>query len=246
MADHIAYRFAGRGESADDLTQVARLGLIKAIDRYNPDKGPFLSYAVPTIMGAVRRHFRDHAWSIHVPRKIKNTHQRARAAIDPLAQRLGRAPTASELAAELSVDRDDLVRSLDAGHAYRPLSLDAPIPGSQATEPFAARHGAEDPRYGTVEDALTVAELVGRLTERERLIVRLRFCEDLPQSQIGERLGVSQVQVSRLLAATVNRLRQYFWEDASARPGKPRRGSVTRDRRGHGHHRRGTAVTCDA
>ncbi|WP_082949156.1 SigB/SigF/SigG family RNA polymerase sigma factor [Mycolicibacterium celeriflavum] len=216
LADHIAGRFVGRGESADDLRQVARLGLIKAIDRYDPDKGPFLGYAVPTIMGEVRRHFRDHTWVMHVPRRIKDTRQRVRAAIGPMAQRLGRAPTATELAAELGVDRDEVVQSVDAAAAYRPSSLDAAESGDRKSEPVVARQGLDDPRYSSVEDAMTVAELVSTLTERERLILRLRFCENLPQSQIGRRLGVSQVQVSRLLAATLERLRQSCREESAA------------------------------
>lgn len=215
LADHIAHRFVGRGETADDLTQVARLGLVKAVDRYDPDRGPFLAYAVPTIMGDVRRHFRDHAWGVYVPRKVKDTHQRMRAAIGPLAQRLGRAPTARELAAELGVDKDDVVQSVHATYAYRPHSLDAPSTDGDSERPTADRHGAEDPRYGAVEDALTVAGLVSGLTDRERLLLRLRFCDGLPQTQIGQRLGVSQVQVSRLLAATLERLRQRF-EDGAA------------------------------
>ena len=220
LADHIAYRFVGRGESADDLIQVARVGLIKAIDRYDPGKGPFLAFVVPTIIGDVRRHFRDNTWGMHVPRKLKDMHRRVRATIEPLAQRLGRAPTASEVAAELGVDYEEVVQSADAAYAYRPLSLDSAMPGTpNAGSSAACRHGAEDPRYNDVEDALTVAELVGRLTERERVILKLRFCEDLPQTQIAERLGISQVHVSRLLSATLERLRQDFWEDAPARRG---------------------------
>ncbi|MGV0716801.1 SigB/SigF/SigG family RNA polymerase sigma factor [Mycolicibacterium sp. XJ662] len=220
LADHIALRFAGRGESADDLTQVARLGLIKAVDRYEPDRGPFLPYAVPTIMGEVRRHFRDHTWGVHVPRSIKDLHQRVCASIGLLSQRLGRAPTASEVAANLDVDREDVVRAVDMSDAYRPQSLDATPSGRRKDRPAAATHGATDPRYDSVEDALTVADLVGRLTERQRLILRLRFCDDLPQSKIGERLGVSQVQVSRLLAATLERLRECIHEDDAVPPAR--------------------------
>ncbi|MGV0643439.1 SigB/SigF/SigG family RNA polymerase sigma factor [Mycolicibacterium sp. XJ879] len=220
LADHIALRFAGRGESAEDLAQVARLGLIKAVDRYEPDRGPFLPYAVPTIMGEVRRHFRDHTWGVHVPRSIKDLHQRVSASIGLLSQRLGRAPTASEVAADLDVDREDVVRAVDMSDAYRPQSLDAAPSGSRKDRPAGAAHGATDPRYDSVEDALTVADLVGRLTERQRLILRLRFCDDLPQSKIGERLGVSQVQVSRLLAATLERLREYIHEDDAVPPAR--------------------------
>ncbi|MGH3675703.1 MAG: SigB/SigF/SigG family RNA polymerase sigma factor [Mycobacterium sp.] len=220
LADHIAYRYVGRGESADDLIQVARMGLIKAIDRYDPAKGQFLGFVVPTIMGEVRRHFRDNTWGIHVPRKVKDTHRRVHATSGQLAQQLGRAPTAREVAAELGIDHEDVVQALEATNAYRPLSLDSAMPGSPNAEPQNAwRHGAEDSRYNTVEDALTVAELVGRLTEREKVILRLRFRDDLPQTQIAARLGISQVHVSRLLAATLARLRQYFWDDAPARRG---------------------------
>lgn len=223
LADHIAYRFVGRAEAADDLMQVARLALIKTIDRYDPDKGPFLGYAVPSIMGGVRRHFRDCTWTMHVPRGIKDANQKFRAAIGPLSQRLGRAPTASEVAAEIGIDREQVVQCADAAYAYRPLSLDAATPGGLKEEPSVARIGAEDSRYGTVEDVLTVAELVGRLTDRERLILKLRFCDDLPQSQIGQRLGVSQVQVSRLLAATLQRLREHFFEDEEDEPARAER-----------------------
>lgn len=216
LADHIALRFVGRGESAEDLAQVARLGLIKAVDRYDPARGPFLAYAVPTIMGEVRRHFRDHAWSVHVPRSIKDLHQRVSASIGSLSQRLGRAPTASEVAVDLDVDREDVVQAVDMSDAFRAHSLDATGPDSRKQEPAAATHGATDPHYESVEDALTVAELVVRLTERERLILRLRFCDDLPQSRIGERLGVSQMQVSRLLAATLERLREHCDQDAAS------------------------------
>jgi RNA polymerase sigma-B factor len=219
LADHIAYRFVGRGESADDLIQIARLGLIKAIDRYDPSKGQLLAFLVPTIMGDVRRHFRDNTWGMHVPRKLKDTHRRVRATSGPLAQRLGRAPTASDLAAELGIDYQEVVQAVDAAYAYRPLSLDAGMPDSQDAESFAAYYqpGADDPRFASVEDAVTVAALVGRLAERERVILALRFCEDLPQSQIARRLGISQVHVSRLLSATLERLRQYFWDDAAMR-----------------------------
>ena len=216
-ADHIAYRFVGRGQPAEDLVQVARLGLINAVDRYEEGKGRFLAFAVITVTGDVRHYFRDNTWGMQVPRRIKDTHRRMRAAIDPLSQRLGRTPTASEVAAELGVSREDVAQASAAASAYRPASLDRPNAGSVGGEtPGSWCHGAEDPRYGTVEDALTVAELVSRLSDREQDILRMRFCECLPQTEIAQRLGVSQVHVSRLLANTLQRLRNHFWADGAA------------------------------
>ena len=216
LADHIAYRFVGRGEPGEDLIQVARLGLIRAVDRYDPSKGPFLAFVVPTIVGSVRRHFRDNTWGMHVPRQLKVTHRRVRATIDPLAQRLGRAPTASELAAELDVSREEVIESMEAAYAYRPLSLDAALPGSSNGESSTLwRHGAEDPLYGSIEDALTVSELVSHLSEREQTILRMRFCEGLPQTAIAAQLGISQVHVSRLLAMILERLRRRFCDDTT-------------------------------
>lgn len=168
-----------------------------------------------SLLGEVRRHFRDHAWVMYVPRRIKDTRQRVGAAMGPLAQRLGRAPMATEVAAELGLNRGEVVQSVNATNAYQPSSLDAPGSGSDGSEPVVARQGVEDSRYASVEDALTVAALVTTLSERERLILRLRFCENMPQTQIGRRLGVSHVQVSRLLAATLERLRQSCREQSA-------------------------------
>jgi RNA polymerase sigma-B factor len=215
LADHIAYRFVGRGEPSDDLIQVARLGLIKAIDRYDPDRGKFLSFAVPTIIGEVRRHFRDNTWGMRVPRRQKENHLRVRDAIDPMSQRLGRAPTARELADELDMDREDIVQSVEAAHAYRPLSLDATTHGHDVSDQtLGEMQGAEDPHYNTIEDVLTLADLVTELSDRERAILRLRFGECLTQSEIAKTMHISQVHVSRLLSGTLDRLRRRFWSDA--------------------------------
>lgn len=215
LADHIAYRFVGRGEPSDDLIQVARLGLVKTVDRYNPDKGRFLAFAVPTIIGEVRRHFRDNTWGMRVPRRIKDTHLRVRNAIDPMSQRLGRAPTVAELAAELDLACDDIAQSAEAAYAYRPLSLDTTLPGSdQAEQTLGAMQGAEDPRYDTIEDVVTVADLIPELSDREQAILRMRFCDCLTQTEIAKALGISQVHVSRLLSTTLDRLRRRLWSDA--------------------------------
>lgn len=215
LADHIAYRFVGRGEPSEDLIQVARLGLVKTVDRYDPDKGKFLAFAVPTIIGEVRRHFRDNTWGMRVPRRIKDTHLRVRDAIDPMSQRLGRAPTAAELAAELDLDREEIAQSADATFAYRPLSLDATPRGrDMSDQTLGALHGAEDPHYNTIEDVLTLAELVTELSDREQAILRMRFGDCLTQTDIAKALGISQVHVSRLLSATLGRLRRRLWSDA--------------------------------
>ncbi|HZQ32786.1 MAG TPA: SigB/SigF/SigG family RNA polymerase sigma factor [Mycobacterium sp.] len=214
LADHIAYRFVGRGEPSDDLIQVARLGLVKAVDRYDQAKGRFLAFAVPTIFGEVRRYFRDNAWGMRVPRKIKDTHLRVRTVIEPMSQRLGRAPTASELAVELGVGLDEIAQSLDAAYAFRPLSLDATVPGTDGESTTLSRQGADDPRYSFVEDCVALEDLLMHVTEQERQILRMRFCECMTQTQIAQRLGKSQVHVSRQLASTLERLRKRMAADA--------------------------------
>lgn len=217
LADHIAYRFVGRGEPGEDLLQVARLGLVKAVDRFDPGRGRFLAFAVPTIFGEVRRYFRDNAWGMRVPRKLKDTHLRVRSAIEPMSQRLGRAPTPSELAGELGIDSGEVARSLDAAYAYRPLSLDAALPGSSTDEvTMLSLHGAEDPHYGVVEDCVAVGRLLSQVSEQEREVLRMRFCDCMTQTQIAQRLGKSQVHVSRLLAGTLDRLRRKLWAETPA------------------------------
>nr|WP_192726490.1 sigma-70 family RNA polymerase sigma factor [Mycobacterium sp. OAS707] len=208
LADRIAFRFVGRGEPSDDLQQVARLALVKTVDRFDPAKGPFMALAVPTILGDVRRHFRDNTWTAHVPRRVKETNRRVRATIDPLSQRLGRAPTATELAAELDVAREDVVQSVGAAYAYRPASLDTAPLGADPDQGHAtATLGVEEQGFSRVEDAITVASLVCELSGREREIVHLRFCECLTQTQIAARLGLSQVHVSRLLSTILDQMR---------------------------------------
>lgn len=207
LADRIAYRFVGRGEPSDDLIQVARIGLIKTIDRFDPAKGSFRSFAFTVILGEVRRHFRDNAWGMHVPRDIKDIHRRVRATIDPLSQRLGRAPTASDLAAELDVQPEDICVSMEAAYAYQPASLDARTGESGSADYGIGSHGADDPRYSAVEDAVALARLIAKLSDRQQVILKMRFYDCLTQSQIAQYLDISQVQVSRLLTAALERLR---------------------------------------
>jgi RNA polymerase sigma-B factor len=211
LADHIARRFEGRGEPRDDLVQVARVGLVNAVVRFDVDAGSdFVSFAVPTIMGEVRRHFLDNSWSVKVPRRLKELHLRLGTATADLSQRLGRAPTASELAEELEMDRAEVIEGLVAGSSYNTLSIDSG--GSSGTGDDDARAIADtlgDVDFGLerIENREALRPLLDGLPERERTVLVLRFFESMTQTQIAERVGISQMHVSRLLAKSLARLR---------------------------------------
>jgi RNA polymerase sigma-B factor len=209
LADHIARRFENKGEPRDDLVQVARLGLVNAVNRYDAGAGThFLSFAVPTVMGEVRRHFRDNGWAVHTPRRLKELHLQLGAAAAELTQRLGRAPTATELAAELGLEREEVVEGMIAGNSYSAVSMDAgPTGADDDLPPLAAKLGSEDPNLATIENREALSALVNQLPERLRAVLIMRFFESLTQSEIAERIGVSQMQVSRLLAQALARLR---------------------------------------
>jgi RNA polymerase sigma-B factor len=209
LADHIARRFEGRGEPRDDLVQVARVGLVNAVVRFDVEAGSdFVSFAVPTIMGEVRRHFRDNSWSVKVPRRLKELHLRLGAATADLSQRLGRAPTATELAAELDMDRAEVVEGLVAGSSYNTLSIDSGG-GSDDDEARAIADtlGDVDADLDRIEDRESLRPLLEALPERERMVLVLRFFDSMTQTQIAERVGISQMHVSRLLAKSLTRLR---------------------------------------
>lgn len=208
LAEHIATRFSGRGEPREDLVQVARIGLINAVDRFDPTRGhDFLSFAVPTIMGEVRRHFRDSAWSMRVPRALKELQQNLVKATGELAHDLGRSPTPSELAAHLDIDVETVREGLLAAEAYKPASLDAPARGGGDTGTVGDQLADGESPYTRADDHLTLEAAMADLPPRERAIIEMRFVEELTQSQIAERVGVSQMQVSRLLAKTLDQLR---------------------------------------
>jgi RNA polymerase sigma-B factor len=209
LADHIARRFDGRGEPRDDLVQVARVGLVNAVIRYDFETGSdFVSFAVPTIMGEVRRHFRDNSWSVKVPRRLKELHLRLGAATSELSQRLGRAPTASELAVELEMDREEVIEGLVAGSSYNTLSIDSGGSGSDEDAPaILDTLGDVDLSLDQIENREALRPLLDALPERERTVLMLRFFESLTQTQIAERVGISQMHVSRLLAKSLTRLR---------------------------------------
>jgi RNA polymerase sigma-B factor len=205
LAAHVARRFGRRGPSDDDLRQVAFLALVKAVDRFEPERNvAFSTFAGRTIEGEIKRHFRDNTWTVSVPRSAKEIHLQLRRATDELTQILGRAPTVRQLAERLGVETDVVIEGIAAGSAYATASLDAPaLVEGQATE-----LGSEDPGYGYVADSSVVGELISRLPDREREIVRLRFYEELTQGEIAERMGMSQMHVSRLLRRSFEQMRR--------------------------------------
>jgi RNA polymerase sigma-B factor len=207
LAAHVARRFGRRGPSDDDLRQVAFLALVKAVDRFDPEREvAFSTFAGRTIEGEIKRHFRDHTWTVRVPRSAKELHLRLRRATDELTHRLGRSPSVDELAADLGVSRDDVIEGIAAGSAYSTSSLDAPVgpEGEGGTREL----GSPDERYDHVTDAEMVERMIARLPTREQEIVRLRFYEELSQSEIAERVGISQMHVSRLLRRSFEQMRR--------------------------------------
>lgn len=210
LAEHIAMRFSGRGEQFDDLLQTARLGVVLAVDRFDPGYGaPFLAFAVPTVMGEVRRHFRDNTWALRVPRREKELQAEVSATADQLTQELRRTPTARELAAELDVEVADIAAARVAAEVYNTRSLDLPVHdvgGDAATGTIADTLSCEEHRYDLAEDTLTVAPLLAELDEAERRLLVWRYYDSLSQSAIARRLGVSQMTVSRMLDRLLTRL----------------------------------------
>lgn len=208
VAEHIARRFAGRGEPLDDLVQVATVGLINAVDRFDPARGSnFLSFAVPTITGEVRRYFRDHGWSTRVPRRLKDLNLAIRATLDELSQRLGRAPRPSELADRLGVPVSEVIEGLQAGESYRSASLDEMLGCGEGTVTLGEFVGALDAELALVDHRETLRPVLAELTPRDRTILVLRFFHQLTQTQIAEQVGISQMHVSRVLRQTLTFLR---------------------------------------
>ncbi|MGC4998294.1 SigB/SigF/SigG family RNA polymerase sigma factor [Streptomyces sp. DT195] len=206
MAHRIAGRFRDRGENAEDLRQVAALGLVKAIDRFDPARGAFESYAVPTITGEVKRHFRDRTWALRVPRRVQELRNQVRVARRDLVQRPGGAtPTVAGIAGHTGLTEEEVTTGLTALDSYRTISLDAEPPGDGGT--LAETLGGPDPAYTVVIDREAAKRSLGRLPERDRAILYMRFFEDLSQSRIAARLGISQMHVSRLLHHICTRVR---------------------------------------
>jgi RNA polymerase sigma-B factor len=215
VAQHIARRFSRRGEPEEDLEQVATLGLINAVDRYDPERGTdFLSYAVPTITGEVRRHFRDQAWSMRVPRRLKDLNVTLSSAMSQMSQTLGRAPTAAELATNLNLPKEDVLEALEASNAYRSGSLDEMLVDDPDSGTVSDLLGEADAALDKVEYQQSLAPLLADLAPRERTIIMLRFFKNMTQSQIADEVGISQMHVSRLLAKTLAQLRDGLGESA--------------------------------
>jgi RNA polymerase sigma-B factor len=208
LAEYLARRFANRGETLDDLVQVGSLALVKAVDRFDPERGvEFSTYATHTIVGELKRHFRDKGWAVRAPRRMQELYLRLTSVVSTLGQELGRSPTIAELANETEVSEEEVLEALEAGQAYRFASLDAPGGSEVEGESLAARVGQEDPELAEAESRAVLSPLLANLPPRERTIVYLRFFDGLTQSEIATRLGVSQMHVSRLLSRSVAKLR---------------------------------------
>jgi RNA polymerase sigma-B factor len=210
LARQLARRYQRQNEPLDDLMQVASMGLVKAIDRLDPSRGTaFSTYAVPTILGELKRYFRDSGWAVHVPRGMQERVMKLDQASQDLHRKLGRSPSATELAEELGLTSEDILEAMEAASAYDAISLEEHrSESSDPQEPtYADSLGTEEERYELVEYGATIAPTMKALSERERLILHLRFVEDLTQSEIADRIGVSQMHVSRLIRRALARLR---------------------------------------
>ncbi|HEX4702531.1 MAG TPA: SigB/SigF/SigG family RNA polymerase sigma factor [Pseudonocardiaceae bacterium] len=213
VAEHIARKFRNRGQADEDLRQVARIGLINAVDRFDPGRGTdFLSFAVPTITGEVRRYFRDATWAVRVPRRLKELHAAISAASARLSQELGRSPRPKEIAAALSMPVEEVYEGLQAGFAYHTDSLDSGT-DDDGHSPVESRLGEMDGALDLVEDREALIPALATLPEREASIVVLRFFGNLTQTQIADRIGISQMHVSRLLSASLAQLRAVLMAD---------------------------------
>jgi RNA polymerase sigma-B factor len=210
LVKHLARRFGERGESHDDLVQVGTIGLIKAVDRFDVDRGvAFSTYATPTVVGEIKRHFRDKGWSVRVPRRLQEVRIAIGRATAQLSQDLGRGPTVRELAAHIGITEDEILEGIEAAHSYSALSLDGAAGGESEsdTPSLADRLGGDDAALRHVEYRETLRPLLQALPERERRIIMLRFFHNKTQAQIAEEIGVSQMHVSRLLAKSLATLR---------------------------------------
>ena len=202
----LARRYSGRGEPLDDIEQVGAIGLIKAIDRFELEREVSLAtYATPNVVGEIKRHFRDKGWAIRVPRALQELNARMSATIDRLTLKLGRSPSVAEIADELDTTPEEVLEALEVGSAYSTLSL-SPVGGEESGDPLEAI-GTEDAGFERSEDRAALAPALAHLPEREREILRMRFEEGLPQTQIAERVGLSQMHVSRLIRKSLAAMR---------------------------------------
>ncbi|MFH9432894.1 SigB/SigF/SigG family RNA polymerase sigma factor [Streptomyces rochei] len=237
MAHRIAGRFRDRGESIEDLRQVAALGLVKAIDRFDPERGAFESYAVPTITGEVKRHFRDRMWALRVPRRVQELRNKVRVARRELTQSPGSPePSVADLAAHTGLTEEEVSAGMEALESFSTLSLDAELSAGDDGYSLADTLGAADASFDTVIDRESAKEGLRRLPERERAILYMRFFEDMTQSRIADRLGISQMHVSRLISRSCARVRdealgQRTGHRATGRPVRTCGTTATREER---------------
>jgi RNA polymerase sigma-B factor len=207
MARRLARRYAGRGEAMDDLVQAATVGLIKAVDRFDKTMGvDFVAYAIPTIVGELKRHFRDRTWSMRVPRRLQELRTAISRAGSVLGQTLGRSPTVADVAEYLGIGEEQVLEGLEGARAYRAKSLSTPI-GAEGERELGDSLGADDAEFARTDFQLSLGPAMRHLTEREQLIVTLRFNGNQTQTQIADHIGVSQMHVSRLLAGALAKLR---------------------------------------
>jgi RNA polymerase sigma-B factor len=217
LARNLARRYDRSSEPFEDLLQVASVGLLKALDRFNPELGfSFHSFAVPTILGEMRRYFRDCGWSVHMPRGDQERALKVREAQETLTAEHGRAPTVNQISVYLELNQEQVIDALQAGQAYDTLSLDAPRPGAEEdVMSYGDSIGEDDERYELVELDATVVAALKHIPARERAMLRMRFVEDLTQTEIARRVGISQMQVSRLLRRSLGQLRALTQDAAS-------------------------------
>ena len=210
-ARHIAQRYGGHGASGEDFEQVAYLGLVKAVDNFDPEDGTgFLGYATPMIIGEIKRYFRDATWGVHVPRRMQELSGALRKATDTLTHDLGRAPTIAELAVHLGAEPEEIVEAIDAAGAYTTASLDHPVNTDEQGASLLDFMGEEDARFDAVIDRQVLTDLLTRLGERDKKILLMRYFRGMTQAEIGAELGISQMQVSRLLSRILRELRSGF------------------------------------
>jgi RNA polymerase sigma-B factor len=209
LADYHVGRFSrSSGLSSDDLRQTAFIAILHAVERFDPDKGvAFRTFASRTIEGELKRHLRDKSWSVRPPRRAQELHLQLRRLGDELSHRLGRAPTVAELAEEAGVDVESVLEAVEAGRARSATGLDAPGPSGTAESSLAQMLGSLDPAFGTVDERMVLEDVIAGLDERERLVLQLRYVDELSQPEIAEQIGVSQSYVSRILRSTLGQLR---------------------------------------
>jgi RNA polymerase sigma-B factor len=214
LVEHLARRFRNRGEPLDDLTQVATIGLIKSVDRFDTERGvEFSTYATPTVIGEIKRHFRDKGWAVRVPRRLQELRLSLTSATSELSQRNRRSPTVAELAEYLKISEEEVLEGLESANAYSTLSLDVSEGGDEDSPAVADSLGSEDEALEGVEYRESLKPLLEQLPPREKKILLLRFFGNMTQSQIAEEIGISQMHVSRLLARTLEQLRAQLLVD---------------------------------